>query len=91
MRELVAWLLAQPIAWVAAVVGWYATACRTWPWGSCWRCKGTGKLGAWGSDDKPRRRRHFRKCPRCRGTGIRLRIGRRIFNHLHTARGKAQS
>jgi hypothetical protein len=30
--------------------------------------------------------RHFVRCRRCEGTGTRLRAGRRLLNHIRTAR-----
>jgi hypothetical protein len=57
----------------------YLLTCAVWPFGNCRRCHGAGKLAApslFGG------RRAFRLCPRCHSTGRRLRIGRRVYNHL---------
>ena len=54
----------------------YAFTCAVWPFGPCRRCHGTGKLRS------PLNRRAYRLCPRCNHTGLRLRIGRRLYNHL---------
>ncbi|GAA4461018.1 zinc finger-like domain-containing protein [Phytohabitans houttuyneae] len=59
----------------AVVTLGYAVTCWLWPFKRCRRCHGTG-----------RRRgpilRMYRLCRRCHGDGLRLRIGRRIGNHL---------
>jgi len=68
------------LAAIAALV-WlaiYAGQCWWFPYGKCGRCKGAGIL-----TDKPGK--HFRRCPRCKGAR-RLRIGRRVLNHLTNAR-----
>lgn len=58
----------------------YIGTCVIWPFKACRRCHGTGRLhsalllGA------------YRLCPHCEATGLRLRIGRRVWNayrHLH--------
>lgn len=57
----------------------YALACTAWPFKPCGRCHGTAKrrspLGG-----------AFRFCRHCRGTGRRLRLGRRAWNHLRRHR-----
>lgn len=59
------------LALLAAVA--YAITCLIWPYGNCRRCHGTGKLRSpFGGDA-------YRRCPRCKATGARLRIGRRAF------------
>nr|WP_307826308.1 hypothetical protein [Micromonospora humida] len=53
---------------------WYLILCAVSPWGRCRRCHG--------------RRSHRtaigtrRDCPRCDGTGIRVRTGRRLIDHI---------
>jgi DnaJ-class molecular chaperone len=49
----------------------YVGACAWWPYGRCTRCKGQGKLFS------PTRTNH-RNCPRCTGTGRKVRVGRRV-------------
>ncbi|MDG6106114.1 hypothetical protein Daura_06515 [Dactylosporangium aurantiacum] len=56
----------------------YILACAAFPFGNCRRCKGTGKLR------NPFFRRMFRLCPRCDGTGRRVRIGRRVYEYLRS-------
>lgn len=53
----------------------YIVACAAWPFKHCRRCGGTGKLASPTG-------RAVRLCPRCRHTGLRLRAGRRLWNHL---------
>jgi hypothetical protein len=53
----------------------YVAMCAAWPFGACRRCDGGGKLR------NPLARRMSRLCPRCDGTGRRVRIGRRIYEY----------
>jgi hypothetical protein len=62
---------------------YYPTSCAFWPYARCWRCKGDGKFTAWWG-------KAFRLCGRCDGTGRRLRIGRRIYNHFHRLRRESR-
>lgn len=52
----------------------YAYACYARPFREHRRCKGTGRISYLFG-------RGWRFCPRCSGTGFRLRIGRRLWNH----------
>jgi len=60
---------------VVVAVG-YLIGCRIWPYTNCSRCHGDGTSRA----PSPKA---FRDCPRCKGTGRRTRIGRRLLDH-HT-------
>jgi hypothetical protein len=60
----------------------YAIRCWWFPFGKCRRCKGAGTL----ADES---KKHYRMCPRCHGNR-RLRIGRRIWNHLNASRRAAR-
>jgi len=55
-----------------AVACWYIAACAFAPYARCSRCEATGTT-------RTRIRGHARPCTGCRGTGRRLRIGRRLF------------
>jgi len=55
---------------------WYIVMCAIFPFGHCRRCKGLGKLYS------PLSRKVFRLCPRCEGTGRRVRIGRRVYEYF---------
>ncbi len=51
----------------------YGVAVVVYPFTAHGRCNGTGKLRS-PSGTK------WRRCPGCKGTGTKLRIGRRLFN-----------
>ncbi|MEV0383400.1 hypothetical protein [Nonomuraea sp. NPDC050643] len=52
----------------------YIYLCHAHPFREHTRCRGTGRIPYLFG-------RGWRFCPRCNGTGLRLRIGRRIWNH----------
>src|SRR5437588_675608 len=62
-----------PLILIVVTLG-YLVTCAVWPYTDCRWCTGSGKRGP-----SARLRRH---CRRCDSTGLRLRIGRRIYNHL---------
>jgi hypothetical protein len=50
----------------------YMASCAIWPYKACRRCAGVGHLGGpFGG---------IRLCRRCDATGLRLRLGRRLWN-----------
>ena len=55
------------------VTAGYGLSCWLWPFTACRRCYGTGRL-------RSPIGRVFRHCPRCDGTGQRLRAGRHLVN-----------
>jgi hypothetical protein len=56
---------------LASLLGlWYAAACAAQPFTLCYRCRGTG-TGTLSHN----------QCPACKGTGHRLRNGRRLSNY----------
>ena len=59
----------------------YLAACRWWPFAACWSCHGDGKKRSPSG-------RSWRSCKRCKGTGQRLRVGRRVMNAMSTAHEK---
>jgi hypothetical protein len=67
---------------LAGYAAYYLAACSLFPFGACRRCKGAGKLR------NPLSKRMFRLCPRCEGTGRRVRVGRRIFEYLRREHAK---
>ena len=74
----------------------YAAACWLKPFTHCHRCRGVGTSPRRLSDrlryGKPPTRRAARAkpdCPHCRGTGLRLRIGRRLANRARRAHRNA--
>lgn len=60
---------------VVGVPAAYLISCRIWPYGNCRTCHGTSKLHSPTG-------RAFRPCRRCRSTGRRLRVGRRVLNYM---------
>ena len=78
-RASVAGSSSPSLAWAAG----YLLLCWIWPFTNCRRCHGWGKR-------KAPIGRGFRHCPRCDGTGHRLRIGRHLLNHLREIRGASK-
>lgn len=81
MRELIArtsWpvMVALVVAGRAAV---YVAECCWWQFGKCWCCKGRARH--YRDDGKV-----FRDCRWCRGSGRRLRIGRKVWNRFAKVR-----
>lgn len=60
----------------------YAVACWIWPFANCPRCHGSGK-------HRSPSGRAFRRCRRCKGTGARLRTGRRVANYFQGKRDRS--
>lgn len=60
---------------VVVLLTGYLAACACWPFTSCARCNGTGKLRSPSG-------RSWRPCPRCHGTGTRVRLGRRAWGAI---------
>ncbi|WP_091644607.1 hypothetical protein [Micromonospora pallida] len=73
----------------------YAGACWVRPFTACKRCTGTGIAPPrlWERllrrTTRPRALHGRPDCRRCTGTGLRLRIGRRAFNHFRRLRRQA--
>ena len=59
---------------VALVTIRYLGSCAIWPFTTCRRCDGHGRIGGPLGG--------IRLCPRCDATGLRLRLGRRAWNAL---------
>ena len=70
-------LAAVGLVLLLAVV--YVIECIVWPFAKCPRCHGSGKRGR--KDGKV-----FRLCRRCKTTGRRLRVGRRLWNYVSVVR-----
>jgi hypothetical protein len=70
---------AQMIGWtvLAAVVGgiWYAGHCWLRPFAACRKCDGDGRF-------RSKTGRSWRRCRRCKGSGERVRVGRRLWTWL---------
>lgn len=67
---------------VTTLSGGYLLACLLWPFAPCRACGGTGNRNAPLGMHRNPRRRAFRRCARCNGTGRRIRAGRRLWNYL---------
>jgi hypothetical protein len=74
-------------AWVvgAVVIGGpaYYAACWFWPYTSCGRCGGGGRKRSPSG-------KNWRPCRKCKGSGTRLRTGRKIANWLRGERDAAR-
>lgn len=71
---------------IALIVGVYAALCWAFPFAPCRRCHGVGRIraraGLFGHS--------VRDCRWCRGSGRRLRLGRRLWNALARRHQRAQ-
>jgi hypothetical protein len=65
---------------VTIALGLYLLGCLIWPFGKCRRCKGAGKF-------KSPFGRAYRYCGRCQGSGLRIRLGRHVINHIRAVHG----
>lgn len=64
------------------VAGWYLLACTLWPFAACWWCEG-------GRRYQNQRKKSWRTCGRCKGTGRRRRIGRVIWAYYRRSKKRA--
>lgn len=69
---------------VTIVAAVYLLTCLIWPFGKCRRCNGAGKF-------KSPLGKAYRHCGRCRGSGLRLRLGRHVINRLRAVRGAGEN
>lgn len=67
------------LAWAT----WYLLACWLWPFSACWWCEGGRKY-------QSKRRKAWRPCRRCRGTGQRRRIGRVVWAYFAGSKKQAK-
>ena len=65
---------------VTGVAVFYLLTCAVWPFGKCRKCKGEGKF-------KSPIGKAYRHCGRCKGSGLRVRLGRHVINHIRATRG----
>ena len=77
--------IALAVACLLTITLGYSAVCWVQPFARCRKCSGLGLI-------HPQRgfRRRPRPCKRCRATGLRLRLGRRIHNHSVGARTTVQ-
>lgn len=71
-------------ATLIAAVFIYVLLCWILPFGRCRACSGIGNR-------RTLLLRRVTSCRRCKGTGLRLRIGRRLYNAVADARGQADA
>ncbi|WP_112248091.1 hypothetical protein [Kribbella monticola] len=69
---------------VIVAVAFYLLTCLIWPFGKCRRCKGVGKF-------KSPFGKAYRHCGKCEGSGLRVRLGRHVINHMRAVRGAGQN
>ncbi|MEU4193162.1 hypothetical protein AB0E69_14780 [Kribbella sp. NPDC026611] len=69
---------------VTAAAAFYLFTCLVWPFGKCRRCKGVGKF-------KSPFGKAYRRCGKCDGSGLRVRLGRHVINHMRAVRGAGQN
>ncbi|OAR26661.1 hypothetical protein A8W25_31500 [Streptomyces sp. ERV7] len=58
----------------------YGVRCWLSPFGTCRHCDGLGFQLTHDRKGRPKRGKH---CRRCKGHGIRIRIGRHLYNRAH--------
>lgn len=73
----ITWLVLAGLAAGACYWG----ACQFWPFTSCLRCEGGRKFSP--------SRKNWRTCRKCKGSGRRLRLGRRVWNFVAGQKGAA--
>ena len=71
------------LAFWLLVVASYALSCWRWPLTRCVKCDGKGKFA------RPDGR-VWRECRRCKGSGKRIRVGRKAFNWWHARHRQAR-
>ncbi|MFE0577778.1 hypothetical protein [Streptomyces sp. NPDC058874] len=65
------------IAFLLVVTLGYASLCAASPFGNCRKCNGLGFALTTDRKGKPKR---GKTCRRCKGHGIRIRVGRWLYN-----------
>ncbi|WP_020388539.1 hypothetical protein [Kribbella catacumbae] len=60
----------------------YLLTCLVWPFGKCRRCKGAGKF-------KSPFGNAYRHCGKCDGSGLRVRIGRKVISYYRRTHNAA--
>jgi hypothetical protein len=64
--------------------GWYLLACAFWPFARCLRCKGQGRAY------QNSKRKSWRTCRWCKGSGQRRRVGRAVWAYFAQSRRAAR-
>lgn len=68
---LVFWAVLAGLLWGLG----YGGACAIWPFTDCGKCEGAGQFRSPSG-------KAFRRCRRCKGSGARVRLGRRMWTWL---------
>lgn len=76
--EMVGWAVAAAVVWL----GGYVVACLIWPFAACLKCKGGGRF-------RSPTGKAWRLCRRCKGSGTRVRVGRRLWTWLAARKNDA--
>jgi hypothetical protein len=86
---VIAYLGAHHVVFGALVVTawslWYLACCAIWPFARCWWCRGNAR-----KYQNKRTKKAWRNCRVCKGTGMRLRLGRRAWAYFGKSRQKAK-
>jgi hypothetical protein len=69
------WVVFAAVAGGLLWLGGYVIACAIWPFAACRKCDGAGRFLSPSG-------RAWRHCRRCKGSGSRVRTGRRIATWL---------
>ncbi|WP_112248799.1 hypothetical protein [Kribbella monticola] len=69
---------------VTVSIAFYLFTCLVWPFGKCCRCKGAGKF-------KSPFGNAYRHCGKCEGSGLRVRVGRKVINYYRRTRAGADN
>jgi hypothetical protein len=72
-EDLMQWL----ITFTILGTGCYLLSCAIWPYKPCRLCDGSKRHMAVGTE------RAYRRCLWCKGSGERLRLGRKVLNRMH--------
>lgn len=75
---LVFWAIVGGLVWSCG----YVAHCRFRPYAACRKCDRRGRFSS-------RSGRSWRRCPRCKGSGERVRFGRRVWTWLSGVRKSA--
>jgi hypothetical protein len=74
-------LIAAAVVLAVIAALFYGAACALWPYTDCGRCEGRGKFRSPSG-------KAWRRCRKCKGSGDRIRLGRRMWTRLGIAKNK---
>lgn len=70
---------------VVVAIGQYLVRCAVWPFARCWWCRGDAR-----KYQNKRTKKAWRHCRVCKGSGMRLRWGRRAWAYFRKTQKKAK-